>query len=109
MFPNINFDDVNYLAFEPESGYADPVATANSYAAKAQELGAEIRLRNPVEKLIFEKGKVSGLVLKDGSQIACDKVILCTNVWTNRALGAKWSGGSESSSDPACASPRCGL
>lgn len=86
MFPNINFDDVDYLAFEPESGYADPVATANSYAARAQELGAEIRLRSHVEKLHLENGKVSGIVLKDGSHIACDKVILCTNVWTNKLL-----------------------
>src|ERR1700680_5274905 len=41
MFPELNFDDVDYYAFESESGYADPVATANSYAAKARELGAE--------------------------------------------------------------------
>ncbi len=86
MFPEINFNDVDYLAYEPESGYADPVATANSYVAKAQELGAEIRLRSQVEKLLFENGTVSGIVLKDGSRVSCNKVILCTNVWTNKLL-----------------------
>jgi sarcosine oxidase subunit beta len=86
MFPEIDVDDSDYFAFEPESGYADPVATANSFAAKARELGANLQLRSQVERLVIDEGKVSSLILKDGSKISCSKVILCTNVWTNKLL-----------------------
>ena len=44
------------------------------------------------------------MVLKDGSQIACDKVILCTNVWTNSLL-ARSGVEDQSSSDPAVPHP----
>jgi sarcosine oxidase subunit beta len=90
MFQDADLDDCSndgYIAFEPESGYADPVATAGSYAEKARELGAEIILRNSVQKLERKNGKLSSLVLHDGSRINCDRAILCTNVWTNNLLG----------------------
>ena len=86
MFPDLDLEECDYFAFEPESGYADPVATAGVYASKARELGAEILLRNEVEKLEFEGEKVSKLLLQDGTRIKCAKVILCTNVWTNHLL-----------------------
>jgi sarcosine oxidase, subunit beta len=86
MFPDLDLEECDYFAFEPDSGYADPVATAGAYAAKARELGVEIFLRNGVKKMEFENGKVSSLLLDDGTKIKCGKVILCTNVWTNHLL-----------------------
>jgi len=86
MFPDLDLEECDYFAFEPESGYADPVATAGAYATRARELGAEILLRKEVEKLEFEGGRVSSLLLQDGTKIKCSKVILCTNVWTNHLL-----------------------
>jgi sarcosine oxidase, subunit beta len=86
MFPDLDLEECDYFAFEPDSGYADPVATAGAYAARARELGTEILLRNEVEKLEFEGGNVSSLRLQDGTRIKCGKVILCTNVWTNHLL-----------------------
>ena len=57
-----------------------------AYASKARELGAKILLRNEVEKLEFEGGSISSVLLKDGTRIKCGKAILCTNVWTNHLL-----------------------
>lgn len=88
-FPDLDLEecsDDGYIVHEPESGYADPVATAGSYAAKARELGAEIILRNGVRKLELKNGKIESLLLEDGSKIKCDRIILCTNVWTNHLL-----------------------
>ena len=88
-FPDLDLtecDDDGYVAFEPESGYADPVATAGAYASKARELGAEILLRRDVQKLEAPDGKINSLILNDGSKLNCDRVILCTNVWTNLLL-----------------------
>ncbi len=88
-FPDLDLTDCSkdgYIAFEPESGYADPVATAGAYASRARELGAEILLRNGVQKLEARDGKLISLILDDGSKVNCDRAILCTNVWTNRLL-----------------------
>ncbi len=88
-FPDLDLSDCDedgFIAFEPESGYADPVATAGAHASKARELGAEILLRNGVQKLETKQGKLTSLVLDDGSNINCDRAILCTNVWTNHLL-----------------------
>jgi sarcosine oxidase, subunit beta len=78
--------DDGYIAYEPESGYADPVATAGAYAAKARELGTEVILRNGVQKLEVKDGKLVALLLEDGCRINCNRAILCTNVWTNHLL-----------------------
>jgi sarcosine oxidase, subunit beta len=89
MFADVdleNCSDDGFIVLEPESGYADPVATAGAYASKARELGAEIILRNGVEKLESKEGKLTSLLLQDGSRINCSKAILCTNVWTNNLL-----------------------
>lgn len=89
MFTDVDLEGCSedgFIALEPESGYADPVATAGSYAAKARELGAEIILRNGVEKLETKDGKLASLFLHDGRRINCDRAILCTNVWTNNLL-----------------------
>jgi sarcosine oxidase, subunit beta len=87
MFPELDLGDCgDYFAYEPESGYADPVATAGAYSAKASELGAEIILRNGVQELEVINGKVSSVLLTDGTKLNCGKVILCTNIWTNKLL-----------------------
>ena len=86
MFTDVYLEDCNYFAYEPESGYADPVQTASSYASKASELGVEILIRSKVERLSLEGKSVNGVVLDDQTRIPCDKVILCTNVWTNKLL-----------------------
>jgi len=89
MFPDLNLEGLSedgYIALEPESGYADPVATAGAYADRARQMGTEIILRNGVKKVETKDGRVTSLLLDDGSKINCDKVLLCTNVWTNNLL-----------------------
>lgn len=86
-FPDLYLEDCgNYFAFEPESGYADPVATAGAYAAKARELGAEVILRNGANQLEVKDEKITSVLLEDGMRIKCSRVILCTNIWTNKLL-----------------------
>lgn len=90
MFADLDLSglsDSGHIAYEPESGYADPVAVANAYAARARELGAEIILRNGVRKIEKNQAnRISHLILDDGTKISCGAVLLCTNVWTNNLL-----------------------
>jgi sarcosine oxidase, subunit beta len=85
-WPEINFDDCEYITYEPESGYADPVSTATSYASQARKLGAEILTGKEVARLEIQDKLVRSVVLSDGTKIACSKVMLCTNSWTNKLL-----------------------
>ncbi|MDA4114852.1 MAG: FAD-binding oxidoreductase, partial [Thaumarchaeota archaeon] len=87
LFPEVLVDDVDYILHEPESGYADPVSTARTYAAKAQSAGAQVWPQTWVEQLESSKGSTS-LLLGDGRRLAFSKVVLCTNIWTNRLLSS---------------------
>ncbi|MDA4122695.1 MAG: FAD-binding oxidoreductase [Thaumarchaeota archaeon] len=85
-FPEFNYDDIGFAVLEPESGYADPVGVANSYARSAERQGAQLLLGTEVSRLKAPSGTVESVELSDGSQIECSKVMLCTNVWTNELL-----------------------
>ena len=85
IFPNINFDDATVVSYEPDSGYADPVTTANSFAKKAMELGTSF-IRDNVIKIIKKGNRATSIATESGKLINMDKLILCTNVWTNHLL-----------------------
>src|SRR5260370_12961052 len=46
--PEVFVEDLALAAVEPQSGYADPVATTESFAAAARKLGAEFSLNAPI-------------------------------------------------------------
>lgn len=54
-------DDVGAAAWEPASGYADPVLTTNSYAAAARDLGVEQRIGVEVTRIVASSGGVERL------------------------------------------------
>ncbi len=86
-FPELNISDDEFVHYEPDSGYADPVATANSYASKARELGTEILGGLELSGLSYDlSGKLDAVELVGGRRIHCSKAVLCTNVWTNKLL-----------------------
>ena len=51
FYDPINMENFDYITFEPESGYADPVATSNSFASRAGELGATININKKAKKI----------------------------------------------------------
>ena len=87
MFPEVNFDDMcDYVLYEPESGYADPVATAAFYARMARELGATVLTSVAVNRIESANGNVTSVRLSDGRSIKASKIVIATNVWTNKLL-----------------------
>lgn len=67
-------------AWEPDSGYADPALTAQSYAAAARDLGVEIRVGATV-RTIRANGRVNG-VETDREIIQTEKVIVAAGYRT---------------------------
>ena len=84
LFPEVNFGDIDRIAYEPDSGYADPTSTTLSYATKAMALGVEFVRRGIAKITSRHSGGFASL--DDGKEIAFRRLVLCTNVWTNKLL-----------------------
>ena len=83
LVPAMSTEDVAVGLYEPESGYADPVATTYAYANRARELGAEILTETPVTELKVEGGRIAGVETAAGL-IEADAVIGAIGPWCNQ-------------------------
>jgi sarcosine oxidase, subunit beta len=73
--PRLVADDIGAAAWEPDSGYADPVLTAQGFASAAEQLGVERRLG--ISVLALETG-AHGVesVVTSGGRIATRSVVV---------------------------------
>jgi len=78
-------DDLKVAVYEPQSGYADPVDTTNSVAARAEKLGAKILTGCKVTGFLQEGDRVTGIRTTNGD-VAARKVIVAANVWSLKLL-----------------------
>lgn len=86
LVPSLRVDDVALASYEPEGGYASPALTVAAYAARAAQLGADMRFGCSVVAAVPTGGgwQVS---LDDGATISAGQVVLCTGNWS-RPVGA---------------------
>ncbi len=94
VFPEVLVGDVEHFVYEPESGYADPVSTARTYASMSESLGARVLTNARVERLASSGGS-NFLRLASGRTLEFQKVVLCTNVWTNALLASSGLAGAD--------------
>jgi sarcosine oxidase subunit beta len=80
--PRMAPDDLAGACYEPEAGYADPVATTVAYARRARQLGATLRQQTRVASLLVRDDRVQGVRLADGNTIAAAVVVVAANVWS---------------------------
>jgi sarcosine oxidase subunit beta len=73
------------LAWEPESGYADPYLVTTSYAARAREMGAEIELRSPAVGIELSGGRVSAVLTRQG-RVETSSVVMAAGPWSKTEL-----------------------
>ena len=83
IVPNMNTDGVAVGAFEPISGYADPVATTYAYAGRARDHGAEILTQTTVTGVAAPGGKITG-VETDRGLISTTAAVAAIGPWCNR-------------------------
>jgi sarcosine oxidase subunit beta len=65
--PMLKTDDFELAAYEPESGYADPVLTTNSFLEQAKTHGAALKQACEVTGIRVRGGKVRGVESGKGS------------------------------------------
>ena len=61
LAPYLNTEDVAFAAYEPESGYADPMLTANSLLTAAKERGVVYMQDCKITAVQISGGKVTGV------------------------------------------------
>lgn len=83
--PGVSVKDVAAAAYEPRSGYADPVATTKSFAASAETLGVKILEQTRVLEILETAGRVRGVRTESG-EITADRVVNATNAWANQIM-----------------------
>ncbi len=86
LAPDWRFDDVTAAAYEPESGFADPVATTYGFAEAARRLGAQIVTGTEVLDIIVESGRARGVITSRGP-ISAGAVVVAGGVWAMGLLG----------------------
>jgi sarcosine oxidase, subunit beta len=83
--PAVNTDDIAVAAYEPQSGYADPVATTQSFAAAAGRYGAKFVLSTPVTGIETTQRRATG-VRTGGRTVTADLICIAAGPWTDRLL-----------------------
>jgi sarcosine oxidase subunit beta len=87
--PGLNPEGIGHIAFEPGSGYADPVATVKAMAAKAQANGAAVYSHTPARGIKLSGGRISAVVTGAG-EISTPVAVNAAGPWA-RTVG-QWVG-----------------
>ena len=85
LAPMVSVDASEALAWEPESGYADPYLVTTSYAAKAREMGAEVASRTPALGIEMEGNRVRAVLTPDG-RVETQTVVVAAGPWSKAEL-----------------------
>ena len=63
-----------------------PAQTYFSISKERHSNQIDIKLNSEVEKIVFDKGKVKGVMMKGGDRIFADKVLLTAGAWSRQVL-----------------------
>ena len=87
IVPSLKIDDAALCAYEPEGGFASPALTVTAYAARAKEMGADLRFGSPVISAAHSDGSGWEVTLGSGEIVSAGQVVLCTGNWS-KPIGA---------------------
>jgi glycine/D-amino acid oxidase-like deaminating enzyme len=79
--PDWQVDDVEFAAYEPDSGYGDGNVVANDFLSHARDLGATYLSKTHATSFLIEAGRIRG-VQTDHGEIHAPVVIAATGPWT---------------------------
>lgn len=70
--------DVEEFAYYSHEGYIDPIDMIGTFARRAKDLGVTIQTGTPVQALLRDGDRITGVKLANGDTMAADVVISCT-------------------------------
>ena len=80
--PQLDPGDAGAIAYEPDSGYADPYESTVSYIQAAKKLGAKLFQSSPVKSIRINKGKIEGIVSAK-AEFSTKVVVNASGPWAN--------------------------
>ena len=89
LHPRLNVDDAVAIAYEPNSGYADPYLTTSGFVSAGRRLGLEVWTNCPVNGLVMDGDRVIGVSTRRGP-VHATTVISAVGPWTGQI--AEWAG-----------------
>lgn len=81
--PSLLLDDVPQIAYEPDSGYADPNATTQSFVRAAMQMGVEFLFGTEVTGVQTAGDRVTGIATTVGD-IQAPVVVIVAGAWSER-------------------------
>jgi glycine/D-amino acid oxidase-like deaminating enzyme len=81
MAPGVLFADDDEVVYEARSGWVDAPAMVATLLDHVRKLGGSVLTDQPVCAVLRHAGKVTGVLLRDGSKIAADAVINAAGSW----------------------------
>jgi sarcosine oxidase, subunit beta len=85
ILPGCEVGDVGAAAWEADSGFADPAATAFAFAEAARNRGATIETGVEALRVVIEGSRVTGVDTSAG-RIATPKVVIAPGAWAGPLL-----------------------
>jgi sarcosine oxidase subunit beta len=85
ILPGVEVGDVGAAAWEADSGFADPAATAFAFAEAARVRGARIETGVEARRVVVEGGRVAGVETSAG-RIDTRAVVLAPGAWSTPLL-----------------------
>ena len=83
--PMLSVGGDEVLAYEPQSGYADPYSVTTGFARRAGELGAEVRVDTLATEIEITGGRVTAVVTPDG-RIETPIAVVAAGPWSRPLL-----------------------
>lgn len=80
MLPYVDPEGVAAVVHEPQSGYCDPVQSAEAFATAFAAAGGEVRYRTPCRALTREGDRITGVLLDDG-EVSAGLVVNAAGPW----------------------------
>jgi glycine/D-amino acid oxidase-like deaminating enzyme len=84
-FPHVSFQGVTGVAFEPASGYVDPVMASQGLVRRAREKGAKFQTGTFVKQIVQQHGAMSEVVTTTGI-IQSPLVVITAGIGAERLL-----------------------
>jgi sarcosine oxidase subunit beta len=81
--PSLWLGDVRQVAYEPESGFADPNATISSLAQASTDLGVTFHFETEVTRVLHAGSRVQGVETTHGTILA-PVVVIAAGAWANQ-------------------------
>ena len=83
--PAVHVDDLTLAAYQSEAGFADPMATTQTLAARAKAMGVDFRTGTLVKSIRVERASVVGIDTTTGA-LEASTVVVAAGPWSDHLL-----------------------